>query len=112
MNSAGHSRTIARALAAVAVAVAATLIAAQAPSPAGTAGSAGTDTALPPTESAVRVKGRPCPGSADGCGFQNLDIKVSQTRNLLHQAVSVTWSGAATTNYVSGDVYGNFLQIF
>ena len=69
-------------------------------------GSAGTDTALPPTDSAVKASGR---GT-----FAGVNITVNQTKNLVHQAVSVTWSGAPLPVVASGgsEVDGNFMQIF
>lgn len=76
------------------------------------AGSAGTDTSLPATNSAVTLSGRPCAAAPDGCGFQNLRISVSQTKNLLHQAISVTWSGGAVTQRQQTQITGNFLQLF
>jgi len=79
---------------------------------AGSAGSAGTDTSLPLTDSAVMASGRPCASDSNGCGFQNLKITVNQTRNLVNQAVSVTWTGATATSFVGPLVYGDFLQIF
>lgn len=67
-------------------------------------GTAGVDTALPDTDSAVTVRGR---GE-----FADLEIKVNQTRNLLNQAVSVTWRGAAPTIEANGGLFGaNYLQI-
>ncbi len=92
--------------------LAAATVGAAFPSSAGTAGSAGTDTSLTLTDSAVTVPGRPCAGAADGCGFQDLRVTVNQTRGLVNQAVSVTWTGAKPTIYRSGSLYGNFLQIF
>ncbi len=64
------------------------------------AGTAGVDTSLPPTSSAVTVSGRGA--------FSGLEVSVNQTANLTNQAVSVTWSGAAPSSSVSQ----NFLQIF
>jgi hypothetical protein len=78
------------------------------------AGSAGTDTALPPTDSAVTVSGRPCPPdmAPDGCGFQHLRITVNQTTNLLNQAISITWTGGAPAQTQLSGFAGDFLQIF
>src|SRR5579859_7467061 len=70
----------------------------------GPAGSAGTDTALPATDSAVTVTARPCTYQTDGCGFQNLKITVNQTRNLLNQAISVTWTGGTPATKVQTNV--------
>jgi len=68
------------------------------------AGSQGTDTSLPATESQVTVGGR---GS-----FESLRITVNQTRNLTNQAVSITWAGGQPTIQGPGRFAGNFLQIF
>jgi hypothetical protein len=69
------------------------------------AGSAGTDTSLPNTDSAVTMAGR---GK-----FTNLKIAVNQTKHLFNQAVSVTWTGGDATVFgTSSLVQGNFLQIF
>ena len=58
-------------------------------------GAAGTDTALPATDSKVTVNGR---GE-----FADLEITVNQTRDLVNQAVSVTWKGGVpTTSPVDG----------
>jgi hypothetical protein len=64
------------------------------------AGSAGVDTALPPTASAVTVSGRGA--------FSGLKVSVNQTASLTNQAVSVTWTGATPATSV-GD---RFVQIF
>ncbi len=66
-------------------------------------GGAGTDTALPATDSVVTVQGRGV--------FADLRITVNQTRNLSNQAVSITWSGAAPTRPGPGDWGANFLQV-
>lgn len=69
------------------------------------AGSAGTDTALPATDSAVTVSGQG--------PFANLKLTVNQTKGLVNQAVSVTWSGGAPSLYASTPpLSGNYLQIF
>lgn len=65
-----------------------------------TAGSAGTDTSLPATDSAVSVRGR---GS-----FAGLEVTVNQTADLTNQALSVTWKGATPSNGFAGD----WLQLF
>ncbi len=67
-------------------------------------GSAGTDTRLPDTDSALTVSGR---GS-----FATLQVKVNQTRQLVNQAVSISWTGATPTLQGPGRFGGNFLQIF
>ncbi|MCB0998398.1 MAG: hypothetical protein KDB40_03805 [Acidimicrobiales bacterium] len=68
------------------------------------AGSAGTDTDLPLTDSAVTVKGR---GT-----FDDLTITVNQTRNLANQAVSVSWKGGTETRQGPGDFGAHYLQMF
>jgi hypothetical protein len=69
------------------------------------AGNAGTNTALPVTDSAVTASGRGA--------YSGLTITVNQTKNLINQAVSVTWTGGRLPLTVSGgsQVTGNFLQI-
>ncbi len=68
------------------------------------AGSAGTDTRLPTTDSQVTVSGRGL--------FENLKITVNQTKNLVNQAVSVTWTGGKPTRQGGGAIFGdNYLQI-
>lgn len=68
------------------------------------AGSAGTNTALPKTDSQVTVGGRDA--------FSNLKITVNQTKNLVNQAVSITWTGAIRTIPLGGGIFGaNYLQI-
>lgn len=74
-------------------------------SPSGAAepvGAAGTNTALPATDSKVTVKGR---GE-----FSSLEITVNQTKDLVNQAVSITWKGGVPTT-PPGRFYENFLQI-
>jgi hypothetical protein len=77
-------------------------------------GSQGTNTALPPTDSAVTVSAASVLGQ--NSPFHNLKITVNQTRNLVNQAISVTWSGGTPTNADLGGFNGtfqdNFLQIF
>ncbi|HSL74724.1 MAG TPA: hypothetical protein VK853_09655 [Ilumatobacteraceae bacterium] len=68
------------------------------------AGSQGTDTSLPRTDSAVTVNGR---GK-----FASLEITVNQTRNLTNQAVSITWKGGDPTKQGPGRFASNYLQIF
>jgi hypothetical protein len=67
-------------------------------------GSAGTDTRIADTDSAVTV-----PGSGS---FASLRVKVNQTRQLVNQAVSISWTGATPTLQGPGRFGGNFLQIF
>jgi hypothetical protein len=69
----------------------------------GVPGAAGTDTALPATDSAVTVAGR---GAFDG-----LRVTVNQSRDLVNQAVSVTWSGAAATTSNPVRFGADYLQI-
>ncbi len=66
-------------------------------------GSAGTDTSLPTTDSAVTVGGRDA--------FSSLSITVNQTQNLVNQAVSITWTGGAPTQQGPGRFARNYLQI-
>jgi hypothetical protein len=67
------------------------------------AGQQGTDTSLPLTSSQVTVNGR---GQ-----FSGLAVTVNQTKNLVNQAVSVTWTGSNPTD--SASVFeDNYLQIF
>ena len=91
-------------LVSVAALVGMTTIGAAADTPAPVPGSAGTDTSLPNTESAVVASGRG--------GFAGLQITVNQTRNLTNQAISITWSGAAPTRRGPGNWAANYLQIF
>jgi hypothetical protein len=71
-------------------------------------GSAGIDTGLPATDSAVTVSGRG--------PFSNLRITVNQTRDLVNQVISVDWTGGAGTQThdapFSGKFDQNFLQMF
>lgn len=68
------------------------------------AGSQGTETSLPPTDSQVTVSGRGA--------FSDLKITVNQTKNLLNQAISVNWTGGQpTTNQGPGRFAGNYLQL-
>lgn len=88
-------------------AVAIVIVAALPPSPSAgepVAGSAGTDTTLPLTDSAATVRGR---GE-----FDELEIVVNQTANLGNQAVSISWSGAEPTVRAGGaDFAEHFLQV-
>jgi hypothetical protein len=70
---------------------------------AGAPGSAGTDTSLPATDSQVTVSGRG--------PFADLEITINQTRNLVNQAVSLTWTGGRPTIEGPGRFGGNYLQI-
>lgn len=56
------------------------------------------------TGSAVTVS------NPDGA-FPNLKVTVAQTKNLINQAVDVSWTGASTTQPPSGDFYRDYLQI-
>lgn len=68
------------------------------------AGSQGTDTSLPLTDSAVTVSGR---GE-----FADLRITLNQTRNLTNQAISVTWEGGEPTRAGPGRFAANYVQVF
>jgi hypothetical protein len=67
-------------------------------------GSAGVDTSLPDTDSAVTVRGRGA--------FSDLEIRVNQTRDLVNQAVSLTWTGATPTISTNVRFSQHYLQIF
>jgi hypothetical protein len=67
-------------------------------------GGAGTDTSLPLTDSAVVVKGQG--------PYADLEITVNQTKNLLNQAISLTWKGGTPTVELGGGAFGSdYLQI-
>jgi hypothetical protein len=70
--------------------------------PAGGPGSSGVDTSLPDTDSAVTVSGR---GE-----FSDLRIRINQTRNLVNQAVSLSWTGGKPTS-TSDRFAENYLQV-
>lgn len=84
-------------------AVALTSVAAPAKSDGPIPGSAGIDTSLPATDSQVTVRGRG--------PYSDLAITVNQTRDLVNQAVSVTWSGAAPTTRGASRFDGHYLQL-
>lgn len=67
------------------------------------AGSAGTDASLPMTDSAVTVSGRG--------RFSSLQVTLNQTRDLVNQAVSVTWVGGDPTRRGPGEYAANYLQV-
>ena len=67
------------------------------------AGSQGTDTSLPATDSQVTVNGR---GQ-----FADLAITVNQTAELNNQAISITWTGGTPTVQGPGRFGSQFLQI-
>lgn len=67
------------------------------------AGRAGTDTSLPATDSQVTVGGRG--------PFAELRITVNQTKNLVNQAVSITWTGGKLTIPGPKTFSGHFMQI-
>jgi hypothetical protein len=76
-------------------------------------GSQGTNTALPPTTSAVTITGADVLGPTSP--FANLKITVNQTRNLTNQAISVTWTGGTPTDSdlgKQGPFNDNYMQIF
>lgn len=92
----------------IALLVAMVLAAVAAPAPAQSTiaavpGSAGTDTMLPATDSAVTVSGRD--------QFADLQITVNQTRDLVNQAVSISWTGGRPTIQTPRRFSGNYLQI-
>ncbi|GIH20383.1 hypothetical protein [Rugosimonospora africana] len=60
-------------------------------------------TGTPVTNSAVTLKG-------DGA-FPGLSVTVSQTRGLVNQAITVSWSGLAPTQPGSGVYFDNYLQV-
>ncbi|MGH3658036.1 MAG: hypothetical protein ACRDUA_15385, partial [Micromonosporaceae bacterium] len=66
-------------------------------------GSAGTDTSLPLTDSAVTVRGRG--------DFADLEITVNQTEDLTNQAISVTWTGGRPTSTGLAPFNGDYVQI-
>lgn len=68
------------------------------------AGSQGTDTSLPLTESAVRINGRG--------NFSSLALTVNQTQNLANQAVSITWTGGTPTRRAGSRFEAHYLQVF
>ncbi|MBA2608263.1 MAG: hypothetical protein H0U92_04965, partial [Actinobacteria bacterium] len=65
-------------------------------------GSAGIDTSIPATDSQVTVSGR---GK-----FSDLKVTVNQTKNLLNQAISLTWKGGAPTAPGPAVFARNYLQ--
>ncbi len=66
-------------------------------------GDAGVDTSLPPTDSTLSVRGRD--------GYSGLEITVNQSRNLVNQALSVTWTGGVPTLQGPGRFGSNYMQI-
>ncbi|MFM2077316.1 MAG: hypothetical protein RJA49_1206, partial [Actinomycetota bacterium] len=70
---------------------------------AATPGQQGTDTALPPTPSAVTINGR---GE-----YAPLAVTVNQTASLTNQAVSITWTGGQPTVSGPGRFGAQYLQI-
>jgi hypothetical protein len=66
-------------------------------------GSAGTDISLPKTDSQVTASGRG--------PFKDMQVTVNQTKNLLNQAISVSWTGAAPTTQGPGRFAANYLQL-
>ena len=66
-------------------------------------GSAGTDISLPATPSQVTVSGRN--------EFAGMRFTVNQTRSLVNQAVSVTWTGGNQTIESPQPYSGNVVQI-
>lgn len=94
-----------RGLGLAAVALVGLAVGAAAPSGAdAVAGSAGTDTALPATDSAVTARGRGA--------FADLEVSVNQTADLGNQAISVTWTGGTPTVRAAGAEFAeHFVQI-
>jgi len=93
---------------AAATAATAGALPAMAATPRDRAGTAGTDVPVR-TESAVTVSGRDA--------FSDLKVTVGQTKNLVHQAVSVSWTGGVPTNHEQANpdpvkFLTHFLQIF
>jgi len=83
----------------------------------GLAGSAGTDISLPLTDSKVTVSGRN-DAPAGGQDLSGLQVTVNQTKDLVNQAISITWTGAPPTwSSVTKPAFfrqrdANYLQIF
>jgi hypothetical protein len=76
--------------------------------PAQLAGCQGQNTQLPKTESQVVAKE---PNSASV--FPNLTVTVNQTKDLVNQDVSLSWTGGTATTGPTGTTFGaNYLQIF
>ncbi len=67
------------------------------------AGSAGTDTSLPATDSQVTVRGRG--------PYAGLEVTVNQTKDLVNQAISVRWTGGSPTLATPSRFSGHYLQI-
>ena len=86
----------------IVAAVASLVVFAPAASGSDVSGKAGVDTSLKATDSKVMLPGRG--------PFADLRVTVNQTRNLLNQAVSVTWTGGATTRSGPGRFASNYLQ--
>jgi hypothetical protein len=75
------------------------------------AGQAGTVTGLPSTSSQSTITENEAAGP--NSPFSGLSVTVNQTKNLVNQDVSVSWSGADETISGSpGDFNGDYLQIF
>jgi hypothetical protein len=66
-------------------------------------GDAGIDTSLPATDSQVTVSGRG--------DFSTLRVTVNQTRNLVNQAVSISWTGGRPTQQGPGRFAADYLQV-
>lgn len=58
-----------------------------------------------PTDSAVTVSGKP------GSTFAGLRVTVSQTKNLLNQTITVSWTGGLPTLPAGGEFGAQYLQI-
>lgn len=66
-------------------------------------GSSGTDVSLPATDSKLTLSGRGA--------FSDLKVTVNQTKRLLNQAISVTWSGGAPTRSGPNQFAANYMQV-
>lgn len=98
-----HRRSVRNALVAVlGVALLSTVASPVSSAPVGGPGSSGTDTSLPLTDSATTVRGRG--------PFADLEITVNQTRNLVSQAISLTWEGGTATT-TSDRFATDYLQV-
>ncbi|MDO8362477.1 MAG: hypothetical protein Q7V88_06235 [Actinomycetota bacterium] len=103
MNSRRTSVVLLSAVAAVATLTALATLAVPDAGAATLAGSQGTDTALPATDSVLTVNGR---GQ-----YAGLAITVNQTAKLTNQAVSVTWTGGEPTIAGPGRFGSHYLQL-
>ncbi|MCC2594185.1 hypothetical protein LKO27_12285 [Tessaracoccus sp. OS52] len=78
--------------------------------PAATVGTASADEQM--TDSAVTIKSRDYALNPDGAPFPDLEVTVSQTKDLLAQGIKITYKGGTLSAPPQGSVGGeNFLQI-